>query len=165
MGLKNSEHIGRIAIDPTNSDIVYVAAYGPLWKSGGERGIYKTIDGGKTWKQVLNVSEHTGFNEVMIDPRNPNIIYAVAHQRQRPRAAPADEQAVVVPERGHARPPQRQVACHHRENRPKENNFERRQVMKLLDAGVHAGKKQGAPQHLPDAGREGKGHCGKGEGR
>ena len=83
MGLKNSEHIGRIAIDPTNSDIVYVAAYGPLWKSGGERGIYKTIDGGKTWKQVLNVSEHTGFNEVMVDPRNPNIIYAAAHQRQR----------------------------------------------------------------------------------
>jgi photosystem II stability/assembly factor-like uncharacterized protein len=83
MGLKNSEHIGRIAIDPTNSDIVYVAAYGPLWKSGGERGIYKTTDGGKTWKQVLNVSEHTGFNEVMVDPRFPNIVYAAAHQRQR----------------------------------------------------------------------------------
>ncbi len=83
MGLKNSEHIGRIAIDPTNSDIVYVAAYGPLWKSGGERGIYKTTDGGKNWKQVLNVSEHTGFNEVMVDPRFPNIVYAAAHQRQR----------------------------------------------------------------------------------
>jgi photosystem II stability/assembly factor-like uncharacterized protein len=83
MGLKNSEHIGRIAIDPTNSDIVYVAAYGPLWKSGGERGIYKTIDGGKSWKQVLHVSEHTGFNEVMVDPRFPNIVYAAAHQRQR----------------------------------------------------------------------------------
>jgi photosystem II stability/assembly factor-like uncharacterized protein len=83
MGLKNSEHIGRIAIDPTNSDIVYVAAYGPVWKSGGERGIYKTIDAGKTWKLVLNVSEHTGFNEVIIDPRFPNIVYAAAHQRQR----------------------------------------------------------------------------------
>ena len=83
MGLKNSEHIGRIAIDPTNSDIVYVAAYGPLWKSGGERGVYKTTDGGKTWKPVLNVSEHTGFNEVMVDPRFPNIVYASAHQRQR----------------------------------------------------------------------------------
>lgn len=83
MGLKNSEHIGRIAIDPTNSDIVYVAAYGPVWKSGGERGIYKTTDAGKTWKQVLNVSEHTGFNEVMVDPRFPNIVYAAAHQRQR----------------------------------------------------------------------------------
>lgn len=83
MGLKNSEHIGRIAIDPTNSDIVYVAAYGPLWKSGGERGVYKTTDGGKNWKQVLHVSEHTGFNEVMVDPRFPNIVYAAAHQRQR----------------------------------------------------------------------------------
>lgn len=83
MGLKNSEHIGRIAIDPTNSDIVYVAAYGPLWKSGGERGVYKTTDGGKTWKQVLQVSENTGFNEVMVDPRFPNIVYAAAHQRQR----------------------------------------------------------------------------------
>ena len=83
MGLKTSEHIGKIAIDPTNSDIVYVAAYGPLWNSGGERGIYKTTDGGKNWKQVLFVSEHTGFNEVMIDPRNPNTVYAAAHQRQR----------------------------------------------------------------------------------
>jgi hypothetical protein len=83
MGLKKSEHIGRIAIDPSNSDIVYVAAYGPVWNSGGERGIYKTTDGGKTWKQVLNVSEHTGFNEVMVDPRFPNIVYAAAHQRQR----------------------------------------------------------------------------------
>ncbi|MGI8581884.1 MAG: WD40/YVTN/BNR-like repeat-containing protein, partial [Chitinophagaceae bacterium] len=83
VGLKSSEHIGKIAIDPNNSDIVFVAAYGPLWSSGGERGIYKTTDGGKTWKQVLNVSEHTGFNEVMIDPRNSNVLYAAAHQRQR----------------------------------------------------------------------------------
>lgn len=83
VGLKNSEHIGRIAIDPTNADVVYVAAYGPLWSSGGDRGIYKTTDGGKTWKQVLKVSENTGFNEVMVDPRYPNIVYAAAHQRQR----------------------------------------------------------------------------------
>nr|MCU0404738.1 hypothetical protein [Chitinophagaceae bacterium] len=58
-------------------------AYGSLWSSGGERGIYKTTDGGKTWKQVLNVSEHTGFNEVHLDPRDPNVVYAAAHQRQR----------------------------------------------------------------------------------
>ena len=83
MGLKTSEHIGKIAVDPTNSDIVYVAAYGPLWASGGERGVYKTTDGGKTWKAILNISENTGFNEVMIDPRNSNTIYAAAHQRQR----------------------------------------------------------------------------------
>jgi photosystem II stability/assembly factor-like uncharacterized protein len=83
VGLKNSEHIGKIVVDPNNSDIVYVAAYGPVWKDGGERGIYKTTDGGKTWKQVLNVSEHTGFNEIHIDPRNSNLLYATAHQRQR----------------------------------------------------------------------------------
>jgi len=83
MGLKKSEHIGQIAIDPTNGDIVYAAAYGPLWNSGGERGVYKTSDGGKTWKQALKVNDHTGFNEVMIDPRNPNMVYAAAHQRQR----------------------------------------------------------------------------------
>jgi len=83
MGLKNSEHIGEILIDPANSDIVYVAAYGPLWSSGGDRGIYKTTDGGKTWKSILNVSEHTGFSEIRMDPRNSNLLYAVAHQRQR----------------------------------------------------------------------------------
>ena len=83
MGLKTSEHIGMVAIDPNNTNIVYVAAYGPLWNSGGERGIYKTLDGGSTWNRVLNVSEHTGFNEVHIDPNNSNILYASAHQRQR----------------------------------------------------------------------------------
>ncbi|MBC7889933.1 MAG: glycosyl hydrolase [Ferruginibacter sp.] len=83
MGLKNSEHIGKIVVDPTNADILYVAAYGPLWSSGGERGVYKTTDGGKTWKAILTVSENTGFSEVHIDPRNSNILYASAHQRQR----------------------------------------------------------------------------------
>lgn len=83
MGLKASEHIGMVAVNPKNSDEVYVAAYGPVWKEGGERGIYKTTDGGKTWKQVLNISQYTGCNEVLIDPRNPNIVYAAAHQRMR----------------------------------------------------------------------------------
>jgi photosystem II stability/assembly factor-like uncharacterized protein len=83
MGLKNSEHIGMITIDPKNSDIVYVAAYGPLWSAGGDRGIYKTTDGGKTWKQVLFVSENTGFNEIHMDPRYNNVLYATAHQRRR----------------------------------------------------------------------------------
>ncbi|MGL5888640.1 MAG: WD40/YVTN/BNR-like repeat-containing protein, partial [Bacteroidia bacterium] len=83
VGLKTSEHIGRIAVDPTNSDVVYVAAYGPLWSAGGERGIYKTTDGGKTWKAVFQISENTGFNDVIIDPKHPNIIYAAAHQRRR----------------------------------------------------------------------------------
>ncbi len=83
VGLTKSEHIGKIVIDPDNSDNVYVAAYGPLWNAGGERGIYKTTDGGKTWKQILNVSENTGFNEVLIDHKNTNILYAAAHQRRR----------------------------------------------------------------------------------
>ena len=83
MGLKNSEHIGNIVIHPENSDIVYVAAYGPLWSAGGDRGIYKTTDGGKTWKRVLFVSENTGFADIVMDPRNPGVLYAAAHQRRR----------------------------------------------------------------------------------
>ena len=83
VGLKASEHIGMIAVHPKNSNIVWAAAYGPLWNSGGERGIYKTTDGGTTWRRVLNVSEHTGFNEVHLDPRNPNVLFATAHQRRR----------------------------------------------------------------------------------
>ncbi|MCC7233069.1 MAG: glycosyl hydrolase, partial [Bacteroidia bacterium] len=82
-GLKNSEHIGMIAVDPTNTDIVYVAAYGPLWSAGGDRGIYKTTDGGKTWNAILTISENTGCNEIHLDPRNPRVLYATAHQRRR----------------------------------------------------------------------------------
>ena len=83
MGLGKSEHIGQIAIDPENGDVVYVAAYGPLWAPGGDRGIYKTSDGGKTWNRVLHVSDQTGFNEIHIDPKHRNILYACAHQRRR----------------------------------------------------------------------------------
>lgn len=83
MGLKNSEHIGMIKVDPRNSEVIFVAAYGPLWSSGGDRGLYKSKDGGKTWNRVLHVSEHTGFNEVHLDPRNPDWMYATAHQRRR----------------------------------------------------------------------------------
>ena len=83
MGLKNSEHIGMITLDPRNSDVVYVAAYGPLWSAGGDRGLYKTTDGGKTWNKILDISENTGVNEVHLDPRNPDVIYATAHQRRR----------------------------------------------------------------------------------
>jgi len=83
MGLKNSEHIGMIQVHPHNSDIIYVAAYGPLWSSGGDRGIYKSTNGGKDWQQILSVSEHTGFNEIHLDPRNPEVLYATAHQRRR----------------------------------------------------------------------------------
>ncbi len=83
MGLKNSEHIGNIIVHPTNSDIIYVAAYGPLWAAGGDRGVYKSIDGGKTWEKILNISENTGIAEIRMDPRDPNVIYASAHQRRR----------------------------------------------------------------------------------
>jgi photosystem II stability/assembly factor-like uncharacterized protein len=83
VGLKTSERIGRIAIDPKDSNIVYVAAQGPLWGPGGERGLFKTTDGGKTWKNILNISENTGVTDVVIDPQDPNTIYAAAYQRRR----------------------------------------------------------------------------------
>jgi len=83
VGLRTSEHIGRIAIDPKDSNIVYVASQGPLWGPGGERGLFKTTDGGKTWKSILNISEHTGVTDVVIDPNDPNTIYAAAYQRRR----------------------------------------------------------------------------------
>ncbi len=83
MGLKESEHIGMIAINPKNSNIVFVAAEGPLWRSGGDRGLYKTTDGGKTWKRVLYVDEYTGVNGVYFDPRDPNVMYATTTQRCR----------------------------------------------------------------------------------
>ncbi|MCK5378179.1 MAG: glycosyl hydrolase [Acidobacteria bacterium] len=83
MGLEDSQHIGMIAIDPRDSDIVYVAAQGPLWNAGGDRGLYKTTDGGANWDLVLEISEHTGVNEVHFDPRNPDILYATAYQRRR----------------------------------------------------------------------------------
>ena len=83
MGLKESEHIGMIKIDPRNSSVIYVAAYGPLWKEGGDRGLYKTEDAGQTWKKILNIDENTGVSEVHLDPRNPDVVYAVSHQRRR----------------------------------------------------------------------------------
>jgi photosystem II stability/assembly factor-like uncharacterized protein len=83
MGLKESEHIGMIAVDPRNSAVVYVAAQGPLWNPGGDRGLYKTVDGGDTWDLVLEISADTGVNEVHLDPRNPDVIYASSYQRRR----------------------------------------------------------------------------------
>lgn len=82
-GLKESEHIGMIAVNPQDSNVVYVAAQGPLWRAGGDRGLYKTADGGKTWTRVLHISDDTGVNEVHLDPRNPDVLYASAYQRRR----------------------------------------------------------------------------------
>ncbi len=83
MGLKNSEHIAEIIVDPTDANIVYVAAYGPVWNEGGDRGVYKSTDGGATWNCVKAVSAYTGCNDLVMDPRNPKILYAAFHQRMR----------------------------------------------------------------------------------
>ncbi len=83
MGLKESEHIGRILVDPRNSDVVYVAAQGPLWRKGGDRGVYKTTDGGKTWTKILGVDDWTGANDIQLDPRNPDVLVATTWQRNR----------------------------------------------------------------------------------
>ncbi|MEQ9169254.1 MAG: glycosyl hydrolase, partial [Fulvivirga sp.] len=83
MGLKKSEHIGKILIDPRNSNVAFVAAEGPLWSSGGERGLYKTKDGGKTWQRTLQIDENTGVTDIEFDPSDPNTLYAAAYQRRR----------------------------------------------------------------------------------
>ncbi|HEY6337599.1 MAG TPA: glycosyl hydrolase [Candidatus Sulfotelmatobacter sp.] len=83
LGLKKSEHIGRVVIDPRDSKIIYVAAEGPLWGPGGDRGLYKSVDGGKSWKALLTISENTGVADVAMDPSNPDIVYAAAYQRRR----------------------------------------------------------------------------------
>ncbi len=83
MGLDRSEHIGMIAIHPEDSDVVFVAAQGPLWAAGGDRGLYRTSDGGESWERVLEIDEHTGVSEVYFDPRDPEVMYAVAWQRRR----------------------------------------------------------------------------------
>ena len=82
MGLKTSEHIAKIIIDPNDSDNIYVASQGPLWRSGGERGLYNSSDGGKNWKRVLHISENTGISDVVMDHSN-NILYASTYQRRR----------------------------------------------------------------------------------
>jgi photosystem II stability/assembly factor-like uncharacterized protein len=83
MGLKSSEHIGKILVNPKDSNIVYVAAQGPLWSAGGDRGLYKTTDGGKTWTAVLSISENTGVTDVVMDPRDPDTLIAATWQRRR----------------------------------------------------------------------------------
>lgn len=83
VGLENSEHIGKIIINPNNSNEVWVAAQGPLWKEGGDRGLYKTTDGGVTWNKTLEISEHTGISDIVLDPRDNKTLYASAYQRRR----------------------------------------------------------------------------------
>jgi photosystem II stability/assembly factor-like uncharacterized protein len=83
MGLKESRQIGGIVVHPENSDIVYVAAEGSAWGPGGDRGLYKTLDGGKTWSKILEISENTGINNIVMDPRDPDLLYATSEQRRR----------------------------------------------------------------------------------
>jgi len=83
VGLQGSEHIGKILVNPRDSDTVYVAAQGPLWRAGGDRGLYRTADGGRTWKAILTISENTGISDIAFDPHNPDILYATSYQRRR----------------------------------------------------------------------------------
>ena len=83
MGLKNSEHIAKIIIDPRNSKTIYVAAIGPLWSEGGDRGLYKSVDGGETWENKISVDQHTGVTDLIMDPNNPDVLYAATYQRRR----------------------------------------------------------------------------------
>lgn len=83
IGLKDSHHIGRIALHPTDTAVAYVAAMGHLWGPNEERGLYKTSDGGKSWEQLIYVDENTGVVDVAMDPSDPNILYAATYQRRR----------------------------------------------------------------------------------
>lgn len=83
MGLPQSQHIGKILIDPRDGNTVLVAAEGPLWSAGGERGAYRTTDGGATWTAVLSIDEHTGVTDLEFDPSNPDVVYAASYQRRR----------------------------------------------------------------------------------
>ena len=83
MGLKKSEHISKIIVHPKNSDVIYVASQGPLWSSGGDRGLFKSVDGGKNWKNVLKINKWTGVTDILQDTSNPDIMYAATWQRHR----------------------------------------------------------------------------------
>jgi photosystem II stability/assembly factor-like uncharacterized protein len=83
VGLKTSRHIGRIVLHPTNPEIAYVAAQGSVWGPGGERGLYRTTDGGKSWTRTLHVDEDTGATDVALDPTDSSVLYAATYQRRR----------------------------------------------------------------------------------
>jgi photosystem II stability/assembly factor-like uncharacterized protein len=90
MGLPDSEHIGEIIIHPDNSDVIYVASQGPLWSAGGQRGFYKSTDGGTSWKKTLGDEAFTGVTDIAVDPRDANIVYAATWQHHRTVAALMD---------------------------------------------------------------------------
>jgi photosystem II stability/assembly factor-like uncharacterized protein len=100
VGLKETHHIGRVIIDPENPDVVYVAAVGHLWGTNEERGVFKTIDGGKTWQKVLYLDERTGATDLAMDPQDSNILYAAAHERLRDRFDGGDPEDQWGPKAG-----------------------------------------------------------------
>ena len=83
MGLEKTEQIGRVIVHPTDPNTAYVAALGAVWRSNPERGLYKTTDGGRTWKLSKFVSDKAGFVDVAMDPRDPNTLYASSWERVR----------------------------------------------------------------------------------
>ncbi len=83
MGLKKSEHISKVIVHPNDSNVIFVASQGPLWSPGGERGLFKSIDGGQSWYSVLSKGEYTGVTDIAMDPHDPKIMYAATHQRHR----------------------------------------------------------------------------------
>ena len=83
MGLKDTQHIARIVIDPTNPDVVYVAAMGHLYSRNAERGVFRTTDGGRTWRKVLYVDDNTGVIDIVMNPRNPAVLYAATYDKTR----------------------------------------------------------------------------------
>ena len=83
VGLENSHHISRVLVDPNDADVVYVAAMGPLWDGGGDRGLFKSVDGGRTWTNTKSINEFTGFTDIVMDPRDSKVLYAASYQRQR----------------------------------------------------------------------------------
>ena len=97
VGLKDSKHINRIILDPTNNDVALVAATGPLFGPGGERGVYKTVDGGKSWKLVLKGDQDTGANDLAQSFTDPKTLYASLYQRRRTDGA-AQGKVAAAPE-------------------------------------------------------------------
>jgi photosystem II stability/assembly factor-like uncharacterized protein len=90
MGLTDSQHISEIIVHPTDPNTVYVASQGPLWSPGGERGLFKTTDGGQTWTKILSDGEWTGVTDVIMDPRDPKVLYAATWQHHRTVATVID---------------------------------------------------------------------------
>ncbi len=82
-GLRDTQHVGRVLVDPSDPDIVYVAALGRLWGPNRERGVFKTTDAGRTWTNTLFINEDTGIVDMVMDPQNSRVLYAAAYQRRR----------------------------------------------------------------------------------